>query len=563
MKISLKDDHPVQLNYNSVPRHLYSELKMYIEDLLNKQWIVNSSSSYSSPVVAVRKKDGTMRLCCDYRKLNAKTVPDRHPLPCIQNIIDRLGGNQYFTLLDQSKAYHQLHLHPDSQKLTAFITPWGFYKWLRVPLGLMNAPAAFQRFMEHCLGDFRNNFAVPYLDDLLIFSKSFDEHLQHFQQALQRLKKHGIKIKPSKCKFFNREVSYLGRLMSAEGYNLNPKSVELITSKIRKKPNNISELYSLLGLVGYVRRSIPNFSQLVKPLYLLLKDKDLKRGSKQLIEWTADNQSIMDKLLTCLTEPPILAYPNFSVPFILHTDVSSAGLGCGLFQEQDGTIRVIGYGSRTLVGSEEKYHSSKLEFLALKWTVCDHFRDYLFYAPEFHVYTDYNPLTYIKTSSKVNATGQRWINELANFNFSIHYKPGEQNVADALSRFPIEKEYCRDQYSKTCSSVEVKSIFDGAINQQHDNETWIAAVNVTSNSFDDIQTEILYGEGNNKCSISKDDIVKAQEEENWIKTVKDTIGNKNSLDKETISSNSFQLKGLVREFKHLLVGTDNILLQKN
>ena len=180
----------------------------------------------------------------------------------------------------------------------------------------MNAPAAFQRFMEHCLGDFRNNFAVPYLDDLLIFSKSFDEHLQHFQQVLQRLKKHGIKIKPSKCKFFKREVSYLGRLVSAEGYTVDPKSVESVTSKIRKKPNNISELHSLLGLVGYFR--------------------------------------------------------------------------------------------------------------------------ILFYAPEFHVYTDYNPLTYIKTSSKVNATGQRWINELPNFNFSIHYKPGEQNVvADALSRFPI------------------------------------------------------------------------------------------------------------------------------
>ena len=161
MKVNLKDDHPVQLNYNSASRYLYNELKMYIEVLLNKQWIVNSSSRYSSPVAAVRKKDGTMRLCCDYRKLNSKIVPNIHPLPRIQNIIDGLGGNQYFTLLDQPKASHQPHLHPNSQKLTAFITPWGFYEWLRVPFELMNFPAAFQRFMEHCLGAFRNNFAVP------------------------------------------------------------------------------------------------------------------------------------------------------------------------------------------------------------------------------------------------------------------------------------------------------------------------------------------------------------------------------------------------------------------
>ena len=291
---------------------------------------------------------------------------DRHPLPRIQNIIDELGGNQYFTLLDQSKGYHQLHLHPDSQKLTAFITPWGFYEWLRVSFGLLNAPAVFQRFMEHCLGYFHNNFAVPYLDDLLIFSKSFDEHLKYFQQISQRLKKHGIKIKPFKCKFFKREVSYLGRLVSSEGYTVDPKRVESIRSNIRKKPNNISELSSLLGLVGYFRRLIRNFSQLVKPLQLLLKDKDLKRGSKQLIEWPADHQSNMDKSLTCLAEPPILAYPDYSAPFILHTDAPSAGLGCGLFQEQDGTIKVIGYRSRTLVRSEKKYHSSSVEFLVLK-----------------------------------------------------------------------------------------------------------------------------------------------------------------------------------------------------
>ena len=193
MKINLKDSNPVQLSYNSVPQNLY-ELKMYIEDLLNKTWIVHSSSSYSSPVVVDRKKDGSVRMCCDYRKLNAKTIPDRHPLPCIKNILDNIGGNQYFTLLDQSKAYHQLHLHPDSRKLTAFITSRDFYEWVRIPFRLMNASATFQRFMEHCLGDYRDNSAIRYLGDLLIFSKASEEHLNYIKLVQQRLKKHGSKI---------------------------------------------------------------------------------------------------------------------------------------------------------------------------------------------------------------------------------------------------------------------------------------------------------------------------------------------------------------------------------
>ena len=177
-------------------------------------------------------------MCYDYQKLNAKTILERHSLPRIQNILDNLGGNQYL-LLDQSKAYHQQHLYPDSQIWTAFIMSWGFYKWVRILFGLITAPATFQRFMEYGLGNHRDKFAIPYMDGLLIFSKTFEEHLNHIKLVLQRLKKHGIKIKPSKCNCFKWEVAYLGRIISAEGYIVDPRSTETLTSKIRKRQTNI------------------------------------------------------------------------------------------------------------------------------------------------------------------------------------------------------------------------------------------------------------------------------------------------------------------------------------
>lgn len=191
-------------------------------------------------------------------------------------------------------------------------------------------------------------------------------------------------------------------------------------------------------MVGYFRRSVSNFSRIAQPLFSLLKSKEPALKGKELITWSDEHQQALNQLLKHISSPPILAFPDFDKPFILHTDASGKGLGCALYQIQEEKLRVIGYGSRTLQGAEERYHSSKLEFLALKWAVCEHFKDYLYYTPHFDIYTDNNPLVYLKTSCKLNATGQRWVNELANFQFSIHYKPGVQNVvADTLSRYPI------------------------------------------------------------------------------------------------------------------------------
>ena len=233
---------------------------------------------------------------------------------------------------------------------------------------------------------------------------------------------------------------------------------------LKKKPNKITELRSLLGLVGYFRRAIPNFSQIAKPLYDLLKNSNLTSRSKQPINWTEEHQSSLDNLLIHVTSPPILAFPDFQLPFTLHTDASAKGLGCALYQIQENQLRVLDYGSRTLGAAENKYHSSRLEILATKWAICEHFRDYLYYSPHLDVYTDFNPMTYLLTSVKVNATGQRWINELSNFNFSIHYKPGiEKIVADSLSRYPILQECNLERYIQHLKPDEVKSAFDAVV----------------------------------------------------------------------------------------------------
>ena len=210
MEINLRHNTLVQQSYNTIPRPSHGEDKNCIEDLLNKKWIIHSQSSYSSPVVAVRKKDGSLQLCCDYRKLNSKKISHRHPLPRIQNIIDNLGGNNFFSLLDQNKAYQQLQRDPNSRKYTAFITPWGFCEWVPIPFGLINAPACFQRFMDYCIDEYRDGFTVPCLDDLLIYSATFQQHLEHLRLVFQRLKRHGIKVKTFKCHLFKREISYLG-----------------------------------------------------------------------------------------------------------------------------------------------------------------------------------------------------------------------------------------------------------------------------------------------------------------------------------------------------------------
>ncbi len=480
MKINLTDTIPVKEAYRRIPRHLYEEVKNYIEDLITNGWVRESFSAYASPIVCVRKKDGSLRMCVDYRKLNNKTVPDSQPIPRIQDILDNLGKQAWFSTLDMSKAYHQGYISEESRHVTAFSTPWALFEWVRIPFGLRNAPPGFQRYINQCLGDLKVNVCESYLDDILGYSQTFEEHLEIMSRILQRLRKHGIKLRSDKCVFFKQEVRYLGRLISKHGYRPDPKDTAAL-EKFRSPPKTLGELRSLLGFLGYYRCYVKDFAKKMRPLYSLLKidseqnsgkrnkinkinkikklSKNQNYNAKQLIDWNENLQNILNELINYLKSPEVISYPDFDIPFFVTCDACNDGLGAVLYQKQNGVNRVISFASRTLSDAEKKYHlhSGKLEFLALKWAITEKFSDYLKYGPSFVVYTDNNPLTYVMTTAKLNASGLRWVAELSDYDFSLQYRPGKVNKdADGLSRNPIPIEQMQQNCTKEINPENTK-----------------------------------------------------------------------------------------------------------
>lgn len=449
--IRLHDETPFKERPRPIHPSDREAVKNHLKELLDAGIIRESESPFASPIVLVRKKNGSIRLCIDYRKLNARTIRDAYALPNIEETFTALSGAKWFSVMDLKSGYYQVEVAEEDKPKTAFVCPLGFFEFNRMPQGVTNAPSTFQRLMERCVGDLHLNEVLVFLDDLIVFSDTLEEHEVRLMKVLNRLKDYGLKLSPEKCHFFKTSVKYLGHVVDAQGVHTDPEKIAALTSWPR--PSNMKELKSFLGFAGYYRRFVKGYSQIAKPLNNLTagyrppkkRGKVYKREpSKPPVnpsvpfaeEWTSECEEAFRTLIAKLTSAPVLAFANPQLPYVLHTDASHEGLGAALYQEQEGKFKVIAYASRGLSKSERNYPTHKLEFLALKWAVCEKFNDYL-YGSSFTILTDNNPLTYVLTSAKLDASGHRWLASLSTYQFVIKYRAGKTNRdADGLSRRP-------------------------------------------------------------------------------------------------------------------------------
>ena len=443
-RIKLNDNTPVRLPYRRIPPTQLEEFKHHIQQLLAKKIVRPSSSEYASPIVLVRKKSGGLRMCVDFRHLNAKTQKDAYPLPRIDESIDALAGSRFFSTMDLQSAFHQVEVENEDKPKTAFTTPLGLLEFNRMPFSLCNAPATYQRLMQHVFNAETFKILLVYLDDIVVFSKTEEEMLQRLEIAFKKLEEVGLKLEIDKCQFFRRKVKFLGHEVSEEGISTDPEKVRAASEWPR--PCTTKELRSFLGFTSYYRKFMKGFAQIAAPLHKLVaisNEGKKKKNNPIVSQWNEICEDAFNQLREAVSTAPVLGYADYRLPFIVETDASNDGLGAVLSQVQDGKQRVIAYASRGLRGGErnmQNYSSKKLELLALKWSVTEKFRDYLL-GGTCTVFTDNNPLTHVMSQKKLPALEQRWVNALASFDLTIKYRPGKENSnADGLSRRPQEVE---------------------------------------------------------------------------------------------------------------------------
>jgi hypothetical protein len=422
--IDTGDHRPIRLPPYRTPHHHEEFIEKEIQDLLLNGLIEKSTSPWSFPVVVVGKKDGSKRLCIDFRKLNAITKMDAWPMPDITDLLDSLKGAVIFSSLDLASGYWQVPMSLLDKIKTAFITRYGLYQWKVMPFGLCTAPGTFVRLMDEVFEDLKWKILALYFDDITVYSKTFADHLIHLQTVFDRLRKAGLQVKASKCSFALKEVSFVGHRISAAGISPDPAKIEAVQNF--PPPIDPNAVRSFLGLANFYRRFVPSFSRIVLPLTALLK-KDVE------FTWTPQCEQAFTELKQRLTSTPILRPADFDLPFRLYTDASGYAVGAILGQRVEGKDYVIQYASRTLNTHERNYGVPQKEALAIVWAT-RLFRNYLLGPKPFLIITDHAPLTGLRRIKDVNGLIGRWSLTLQEYNYMVEYRAGEKNQVDALSR---------------------------------------------------------------------------------------------------------------------------------
>jgi RNase H-like domain found in reverse transcriptase/Reverse transcriptase (RNA-dependent DNA polymerase)/Integrase zinc binding domain/Aspartyl protease/Chromo (CHRromatin Organisation MOdifier) domain len=413
--------------YRMSPLEL-DELKKQVQGLLDKGWIRPSHSPFGAPVLFAAKPDGSLRMCIDYRALNAMTKKSRYPLPRIDELFDRMKSAHYITCMDWQQGYHQVAIHPEDIHKTAFVTRYGQFEWLVMPFGLCNAPSVFQAMMNQFLGADLDQFASAYLDDLSIYSATREEHVRHVESVLKRMKEQGYRARLSKCHFGRPEQELLGFIVGRGKIRPSPKKVAAVREW--PEPKDVHELRVFLGFTNFYRRFVESYSKVAAPLTeLFRKEVTWSWGEPQ---WAA-----FQELKARLTSAPALLLPDFDKPFYVVCDASDFALGATLLQDQGNGMQPVAYEGRKMTAAEQRYITTDKENLALVHALRT-WRCYL-EGRKFTVETDHDALKWLHTQPHLNRRQARWLELLAGYNMEIVHKPGKLNKSDPLSRRPYEE----------------------------------------------------------------------------------------------------------------------------
>jgi hypothetical protein len=411
---------PISKRPYRMPPSELAELKKQLQELLDKGFIHPSTSPWGCPALFVKKKDESLRLCIDYCPLNAVTIKNKYPLPRIDVLFNQLVRAKVFSKIDLRSGYHQIKIRASEISKTTFSTRYGLYKFLVMSFGLTNALAYFMYLMNYVFMPELDKFVVVFIDDILVYSKNEEEHAGHLHVVLRRLREHHLYAKLSKCDFWLKEIKFLGHTISQAGIAVDPDKVQEVMNW--KPPTTVRQIRSFLGLAGYYRRFISDFSRIAKPITELLK-KEAK------FVWGQKCEEAFHALRQHLTTAPVLAQPDSSKPFDVYCDASGTGLGCVLTQDN----QVIAYASRALRPHEQNYPTHNLELAAVVHAL-KMWRHYLM-GTHYNIFTDHKSVKYIFTHADLNMRQRRWLELIKDYDLEVHYHPGKANVvADALSR---------------------------------------------------------------------------------------------------------------------------------